>query len=355
MDIRSLPIEWIYFSFSFLFAVFLTTVLTPLMLQVGMTDAPDDRKHHNGSVPLVGGVMMFLVVGGLSLLLLPHTPTVLWILGACALVTLVGAYDDRFTMSYKLRLVAQIVAGYIVVWGVGDRLLTLGELVPGWVVPLGVLAVPLTVLGVVAIINAYNLIDGMDGLAGGLALVASTGLYVLLGDQVSDTSERILVLLNGALVAYLLFNLHVFPNSTTKVFMGDAGSTFLGFVIVVFLIRYSQTDNAVMHPVTAVWLVAVPLTDMSLTFFRRVQRRRSPFHPDRTHVHHIFLKARFSQRATLLIILVWAVFLAATGIALERAGAPEWLSLLLFLVSVAVHAYVLSHAWRIARYFNIDR
>ncbi len=350
-----LPAELLYFVFSFLFAVFLITVLTPLTFRYGWTDAPDTRKRHAGSVPLLGGVVMFLVVGGLALLLLPKTSSILWLLGACGLVTFVGAYDDRFTMSYKLRLLAQMLAGFVLAFGVGDTLLSFGELVPGWVVQLGILSVPMTVLGVVAVINAYNLIDGMDGLAGGLALVTFVGLFVLLNNEVSDTSEMILILMIGALAAYLLFNLHVFPNTTTKIFMGDAGSTLLGFVAVAFLVRYSQGDNAVMNPVTALWLVAVPLTDMTLTFFRRLQRGRSPFHPDRTHVHHIFLRARFSESTTLLIILGWAVFLASVGIGLEWLAAPEWLSLVLFLISALMHSFVLSHAWRIARWFNIGR
>lgn len=347
----SLPVELLYFVFAFLFAVFLITVLTPLTFRFGLTDDPCKRKRHSGSVPLVGGIVMFLVMAGLTLLILPMTRTAAYLLTASALVTLVGAYDDRFTMSYKMRLVAQVIAAFVIIYGVGNVLQSFGQIIPGVEVRLGYLAVPVTVLGIVGVINAYNLIDGMDGLAGGLALVAFVGLFVLLRGQISLTSEIILVFLSGALVAYLLFNLHVFPSYTTKVFMGDAGSTLLGLIIVAFLIRYTQGASKVFEPATALWLVAVPLTDMCITFFRRLRHGRSPFRPDRTHVHHIFQRARFSQSATLIIILLWATFLAAVGIFLERLGVPPYVSFGLFIVAFAIHAVFVARAWQISKFF----
>lgn len=352
MTLLDLPTGVLYFLFSFLFAVFLITVLTPLTYRWGLTDNPDKRKTHKGSVPLIGGIVMFVVMAVPSLVLLPLSPTVLYLLLACLILTAVGVYDDRFNMSYKLRLAAQIGAALVLIFGVGDVLVSFGTLVPGLEVPLGWFAVPVTVVGVVAIINAYNLIDGMDGLAGGLALVAFVGLYVLLAGEVSGTSEMILVFLVGALVAYMLFNLHVFPDYTTKVFMGDAGSTLLGFVIVAFLVRYTQAPGEVFEPVTALWLVAVPLMDMVVTFVRRIRHGKSPFHPDRTHVHHIFLRARFTKQATLMIILGWAALLAVLGIGMDKLGAPAWLSFLLFLGAFAMHAAVINNAWKISKWVH---
>lgn len=357
--VSQIPVELLYLCFSFLLTAFLITAGTPLAERLGLMDDPDHRKRHDAPIPLVGGAMMFLALFALSLVLLPVTTTLLYLLAAGGLLMMVGLYDDRFSMVYWLRLLAHISAGLILVFGVGDTLNSFGALLPGLgEIQLGWLAVPMTVLGVVAVVNAFNLIDGMDGLAAGLALVAILGLLLLLHGRISLASEIILMFMAGALLAYLMFNLHLFPALTRKVFMGDAGATFVGFVLVAFLIRYSQFSpdtSRVFQPVTALWLVAVPLTDMVITFSRRVRRGQSPFHADRTHIHHIFVRAGFRKETVLAIIVLWAMLLALVGVGLHYLGVADWLSFVLFLLACGVHVWVVGRAWQISKWFHRHR
>lgn len=346
---QNLPQGILFFVLSFLLTVFFVAVLTPSLIRLGFTDTPSERKLHKGLVPVVGGIAIFLVMVLFTHLLLPPSSKSFGLLLASGLLALVGAIDDRFGISYKIRFLTQIVAALIVIFVMGNQLSSFGQLAPSVQVDLGVLALPITVLGIVAIINAFNLIDGIDGLAAGLAMVSFFALWILLQGQVSETSEFILIVLLGALLAYSLFNLHVFPRFTQKIFMGDAGSTLLGFVIVTFLVRFSQDTSAVFRPVTALWIVAVPLTDMLLTFLRRLRHGKNPFRPDRTHIHHIFQRARFSQPVTLFIILGWAAALSVIGIALDWLAVPDYWSFGLFLVTVALHAMFISYAWKISK------
>jgi UDP-GlcNAc:undecaprenyl-phosphate GlcNAc-1-phosphate transferase len=150
---------------------------------------------------------------------------------------------------------------------------------------------------------------------------------------------------------FLLFNLTIRPFSKTKIFMGDAGSTFLGCAVAIAMIHFTQSRHAVIQPATALWLVAIPLMDMASTMVRRISKGRSPFHADRTHLHHILMRAGFSQRQALMAIVLVATVLAGIGIFLERVWPQsEVVSFTLFLITFGLYfKFIFKHAFKFAK------
>lgn len=282
-----------------------------------------------------------------SLIFVKPTVELLYFLAAAGLVTITGALDDRFDINYRARLFIQFIAAGLLVFGAGDVLTSFGNILGPYELTLGWLAIPVTIFAIAGLINAFNMVDGIDGLAGGLSLISILGIYLLTKGQISADSTTILALIAGALLGYLVFNLHLFPRITKKVFMGDAGSMFLGFVVTAFLIRYTQGEKQVFAPVTALWLVAVPLFDLFTTTLRRVRHGKSPFHPDRTHMHHIFMRAGFSSRATLAFLMSYAMCLFIVGYLLRNTH--ETAQLTAVLAAFASHNIIVAHAWKTAK------
>ncbi|EAR07900.1 undecaprenyl-phosphate alpha-N-acetylglucosaminyl 1-phosphate transferase [Reinekea blandensis] len=341
----------IEFISAFIGVFIVSWMLTPLSAKVGLVDKPVGRKQHKGDIPLIGGLAMFASCSVAALFFVPHSSEMTYLLAACGMLVMTGSIDDRFDLHYYIRLGVQALATAMLIWGANTQLTSFGNLFGFGEIQLGWLSIPVTFIAVIGMINAFNMIDGIDGLSGGLTLISAIGLYFLIGDKISDGAQNILLLLMGALTAYLILNVHIFPKWTTKIFMGDAGSMVLGFVITSFLIRYSQESKEIMMPVTALWIAAIPLLDILVTTIRRVRHGKNPFHPDRTHVHHIFLRAGFSKATTLTILLVIQTLFICIGVMLQR-NAPPLGSLLVFLVFFTGYLNAIGHAFKLAKYLR---
>ncbi len=319
------------------FLVFIVTlvflfVLRPLAIAVGLVDVPGGRKRHGMPVPLIGGICMSVGVGfGASLVEHP----VFWnpALLAIYVLVVVGTIDDRFELPPNVRLIAHTCAALLLVFGSGATVTHLGSPL-FFALPLGVAAVPFTLLFVVALINAFNIIDGLDGLAGGIALVA-LGAMAIIGIG-TDVFPLIMILV-GALLAFLLFNFPFGVNSTVRTFMGDAGSTFLGLGIALVGISLSQGPVARISPVVGLWLIAVPVFDFFSTIIRRLFDGRSPFVPDHEHLHHVLTDNGLSQRATLGWMLFLAAVFAMVGILSDLFVAPDGPMLLMWLLAGTIY------------------
>ena len=199
-------------------------------------------------------------------------------------MVIVGVLDDMHELSSRARFVAQITAALLMVsWG-GVVLVDLGALhLDDSMFELHGMDVPLTVFCAVGVINALNMCDGIDGLAGGLSLVPLAGLA-----WIAQGAEReMLLLLCIVVVAFLLFNLRLPGRRRALVFMGDAGGMFLGFAITWFFIAMSQGEGRLMTPLTALWLLLIPLFDTVWLIFRRAGTGRWPTNPDCEHLHHV--------------------------------------------------------------------
>jgi len=195
------------------------------------------------------------------------------------------------------------------------------------------------------------MVDGIDGLAGSLTIVSMVSLLLLANGHASDNQVALLAYMATSIFVFLLFNLTVKPFSDSKVFMGDAGSTFLGCAVAIAMIHFTQSSDAVIKPATARWLVAIPLMDMTSTMFQRVSKGKPPFHADRTHLHHILMRAGFSQRQALMAIVLAASVLAGIGIFLERVWPQtEVVSFGFFVLVFGLYfEFIFKHTFRFAK------
>lgn len=312
-------------------------------------DQPGGRKDHLQATPLIGGVAIFCAF--LLLLLTLDTSLGPWrsFFLASAVLFIVGLLDDFQETPPWSRFAAQIGASLIIVlWG-GAVLHNLGGLFSNQDVMLGAFAVPFSIFCCVGVINATNMLDGLDGLAGVVLLTFFGTLLLLAWHAGLEQDTKILLLICGALVGFLLFNFRFVGSRAATVFLGDAGSMFLGLAVTWFLIRFTQEPVSLLRPMTAIWLFALPIMDTVAIMTRRAVRGRSPFAPDREHFHHILLVAGFSVRTTVLIVLGISLLMALLGLAGEWAGVPEFIMFYVFLLLFAVYYWSMNHAWKVMR------
>ena len=318
---------------AFIGVVLAICVLRPLAPAAGLIDLPGGRRQHADAVPLIGGLA---IAQGLLLALalragtglggtvsgqLPPPPALL----AAALVVLAGGLlDDLHELSARVKLLFQIIAASLLAgWG-GTLVLHVGALVSPEVQGLGVaLVVPFTVLGMVGVMNAVNMIDGADGLAGGVALSALLWFGVAAALAGLAGHVWLISLIAAAVAAYLCFNAGGPLARKYKVFLGDAGSLLLGLLLAWIAIELAMAPAAAVSPIAAVWILAVPICDSVSLMLRRMLRRRSPFSADREHLHHVLQDAGLSRAAA--VGLMVAINTAFGGIALwaQRNGVPE--------------------------------
>jgi UDP-GlcNAc:undecaprenyl-phosphate GlcNAc-1-phosphate transferase len=310
--------------------VALLVTLRPLAPAIGLVDRPGGRKRHHGEVAVIGGLAMF---GGYSVgaLLLPASMhALLPSLPSLAMLVAVGAVDDRLSLGASMRLFVQLTAAIIMVYS-GDatieRVITWND---GSFISLGAWAPAFTVLAVVTAINAYNLVDGLDGLAAGLGFIALTS-FLLLSVMTEAGLEPALALACGAVTAFLAFNAPIGINQRVRCFMGDAGSTMMGLLVAWFGIRIGQNVDGRLNPTIVLWVTAVPIMELIVSFGRRLAQGRSPFSADADHFHHVLLRAGFSVPATCAILLSISLTFSLCGLLLEYLGVDGGNSLMLLL------------------------
>ncbi|EJF32155.1 MULTISPECIES: UDP-N-acetylglucosamine--undecaprenyl-phosphate N-acetylglucosaminephosphotransferase [Enterobacteriaceae] len=320
--------------------------------RVGLVDKPNFRKRHQGTVPLVGGISVFAGVCFTFLIgnyYIPH----LWLYLLCAgTLVLVGALDDRYDISVKIRAAVQAIIA-IVMMVIGNLYLgSLGYILGPWELVLGPFGYFLTLFAVWAAINAFNMVDGIDGLLGGLSSVsfAAMGIILLLDGQHSLAMWCFAMIV--AILPYIILNLGLLGRRY-KVFMGDAGSTLLGFTIIWILLETTQGKTHPISPVTALWIIAIPLMDMIAIMYRRLRKGMSPFSADRQHIHHLIMRAGFTSRQAFVLITLAAALLAGIGVAGEYVHfVPEWLMLALFLLAFVLYDFCIKRAWKVARFIR---
>jgi UDP-GlcNAc:undecaprenyl-phosphate/decaprenyl-phosphate GlcNAc-1-phosphate transferase len=307
--------------------------LRPVAFAAGLLDRPGGRKTHHGLVPLIGGLAMFVGISTGVSLLSPGYAHLGTLLGVLASLVVIGVLDDRFAISAWIRLAVHIGAAALLMIGTGVRVHSLGPFLGGAEV---VLSVPLqqiiTVLLLVGGINAFNMLDGMDGLAGITASLALAGLAILGNlDGVPAADVGICIVVAACVVSFLLFNVPSRRNRRLRCFMGDAGSTLLGALIGWLCIAISQQPAVghSPHPVTVLWMVAIPLIELWSTVIRRLRQGKSPLWADDKHMHHILQRAGLSVRATFALYALVNLALIGIGTALHEAGVPDWVSMTL--------------------------
>ena len=296
----------------------------------GLVDDPGGRKRHGTAVPITGGISItigFFLALALSLPALSHQ---LVLLVSIALLALIGVLDDIGEVSPRTKLGVQILASVLMTSWASHFLLHLGDLFGRGDIPLMNWGIPLTVFATVALINGINMLDGLDGLAGGLVFVI-LGFFAGFARWSGDVASlKILVVLMGALAGFLLFNLPHPWRGHRRTFMGDTGSLVLGFVVAWYSIGLTQGARqgagAAVPPVVMLWVTGIVLFDLFTVTIRRVLRRRDPAAPDRAHVHHLLLRRGMSPAHAVAFLLVVNLGLGAMGTLGWAVGVPEtWL------------------------------
>jgi len=328
--------------------IFTVYLLWPIAGKIGLLDSPGGRKRHVGNVPLIGGIAMFIGFTFGCLTLAQPLLSYRSLFAGSAIVVLLGIIDDMHELSPRLRLVGQFFAAFIICIFGGAVLHNLGNIffIDNIYLPAG-LNYAISILAIMTLINATNMLDGADGFAGSINLIQCGFLAFLSWRHGQVVEGQILCLLLVVIIGYLIFNFpSVSGQRVKKIFMGDAGSTFLGLTVSWFCINLSQAPNPVAKPVTFLWIIAVPLLDFLTVVIRRILKRRSPFSADREHLHHLLQAAGFSSFQTVCTVIIASIFFGMIGILLNHYNVPEGVSFLLFLAVLVICFYALLHAWR---------
>jgi UDP-GlcNAc:undecaprenyl-phosphate/decaprenyl-phosphate GlcNAc-1-phosphate transferase len=281
----------------FLLSALVTALMIRLMLpvahRVGLVDRPGGRKHHSDATPSIGGLAM---VAGVLVTAAWHasSPAFMAFLAAGLLLLVVGVIDDAIDVPWPWRILAQTIAALIMIYWGGVRVDYVGQVFTSTPLELGPWAVPFTVLGTIGVINAINMFDGVDGLAGSLCLAALAMLTMAAWYSGNVSLVQYVLPILAVVAVFLVFNMRLPWQRRARVFMGNAGSAFLGLTMA--WVAFSLTQNAAhpVSPVLAPWLFAAPLIDCIVLTIRRMKLGRSPFRADRDHMHHLLLEAGFS-------------------------------------------------------------
>ncbi len=294
----------------------LIRILIPRARRYGLVDRPAAGRKDSGSgTPTIGGLA---IVAGLALTALlaqfaGQVHPAFW--AGLFLIALSGTLDDLFDLQPAIKFAVQIAAALLMVYWGGLQLHTLGSLVSDNPLLLGRLAVPLTVFAVIGVVNAINLCDGADGLGGGLAFIAVFWIALMSAIGANSGTLELSLGLLGCIAAFLTCNMRSPWRSRAAVFLGDAGSLSLGFALAWLTVAAARLDAPLFAPVTAIWLVAIPISDTIVCMSRRLLKGQNPFRADRTHLHHILIDLGMSVGGAVALIHLIAFVLAAAGVA----------------------------------------
>ncbi|MGD9583353.1 MAG: MraY family glycosyltransferase [Lysobacterales bacterium] len=315
----------------------MTLVLRRFAAALGLLDHPGGHKQHADPVPAVGGIAIALgLLAGLGWLGVATMAAFGAVLAAAAILLLVGLADDRRGLSPRLRFLVQALAAVVMAAGGGILLHDFGTLLDGHtLLSLGWLAWPLTVFCVVGLINACNMSDGHDGVAGSQVALALLATGVLLAWE--GSLGRLAAVLLSAVVGFLFWNAPW--RGAARAYLGDAGSLLLGGLLAALLVTSSQGAGRGFEPVVALWLYALPLIDTVSVMWRRHAAGLPMFAPDQRHLHHLLTRLGLGPRAVWLAITAIALVFAVVGVAAARCHWPAPLLAIAFvLLALGYHA-----------------
>ncbi len=321
------------FLISFVVVAALIPVACIVARKAGLTDKPGGRKDHEGEVPLVGGLVIVPVFIIVSVLMGADFNAYWPLYAGLSTLLLMGLLDDRFHIRAGVKFAMQFLVALLVVFPGNAMIYQLGNLFGFGDFGLGVMAIPFSLACVMLVVNAINLMDGLDGLASGVSFVilcwfASTGLSI-------HTPQILIVL--GGIAGFMLYNMRAPWRAKASVFLGDAGSLSLGLIIAWYAIHLSAEDARMIEPIAVAWVIALPIWDECAQFYRRVREGRHPFSPDRGHFHHHFIQAGFTPGKAVSMILGIIGLTGFVGIVGIKMGAPLACLTVVWIIGILAH------------------
>jgi UDP-GlcNAc:undecaprenyl-phosphate GlcNAc-1-phosphate transferase len=295
---------------AFAAAAVLTPLVARLARRVGAVDGLKERGLANAATPLLGGLAIFAGTLLAALLFLPQSPRTEAILGGAALITAIGALDDARELPPGVKLLGQIAAALILVLSdVTVQTFTLPFLGH---VDLQEFGGPVTLIGLVAIMNVVNFSDGVDGLAAGVCAISAAAFSVIAFDLDRDSAGILAAITAGAALGFLVHNFY-----PASVFMGDCGSNLLGLLLGAIIVEGSLKTNALIALIGPLVVLTVPFLDTGFVIAKRLKYRRPVYRGDSNHFHHRFHRMGFSQRRTVLYLYGWTITMAGVAVALR--------------------------------------
>jgi UDP-GlcNAc:undecaprenyl-phosphate GlcNAc-1-phosphate transferase len=319
-----------------------TPVVKMLAQRMGAVDVPkDNRRMHSHPIPRMGGLAIFFGFILSTLVFVPMNDQYRGMLLGAVVIVVLGIFDDIYSLKASFKFAVQIAAALIALFS-GNVISALSNpnifsQNPVW--ELGWLAYPVTVIWIVAITNSVNLIDGLDGLACGVSTISSMTMLVI-ALVVSDLPVALLMAaLAGGSIGFLPYNLN-----PAKIFMGDTGSTFLGYVLAVVSIQGLFKFYAIISFAVPFLMLGLPIFDTTFAFIRRIAHGQSPMHADRSHVHHRLIDMGFSQKQAVAVLYVISAILGLSAVVLATTNALKAMLVLLALCAAgAVAARIFTH------------
>lgn len=294
----------------------LLIILYNLSFKLKLLDYPNDRKIHSKPIPIIGGLLIFFSIFINTFFFNFNFHLNIFIYFS-SIIIILGLLDDIFEINPYIRLLLQIVSSLFIVYysihitSLGDYYLFNKYLFS--INNLKIIGVLLTLLSVLCLVNAFNFIDGLDGLSSSLLMVSSITLYVFANQLNSIKIEEhfFLIIFFYYNLLFFLFNKSIFFK--IKIFYGDSGSTFIGFIFSWVLIYYAHPNQSFIHPVLAIWCITLPIYDFLFVIFHRLFKKINPLMPDNNHIHHILLRKYKSQTLTLSLIILLSILLNLFG------------------------------------------
>ena len=322
-------------KFLILYSCIITSILiigfSFVAKKINFFDIADSRKIHQGKIPLVGGLALLLNLYFFSFFL-NFSYNLKLIIFSSLIVFIISMIDDFIEVRPIYRLLFEIISSLIVIGG-GVVLSSLGQYSFTANLELGAISLLFTIFAITVFINANNFIDGIDGLCASYMIISFSSLMFYSSVQLDQNFLYFFVIIISSLLCFLFFNFNIIPNS--KIFLGDAGSITIGFILSWILILFAE-NNYIAHPVLAIWIVAYPIFDLVSVVIIRISNRSNPFYPDQNHLHHLLLNLNIGKKSILSIIIALNLFIQISGFYIYQYLGSDY-SIVIFLIYLLIY------------------
>lgn len=321
------------FVISTIISLLMTPVAKKIAIRVGAVDIPkDNRRVHNKPIPSMGGIAIYISVVITALLFLKIDKALISILIGGTIIFISGLIDDLRDISPRTKLAFQIIAAIVLIFG-GIKIdaITNPFTKTSNLIGLNGFAIPITIFWVVGITNTLNLIDGLDGLAAGVAMIASLSFLFVANKLHSSPVMVMSAIVAGSCLGFLPYNFN-----PAKIFMGDTGALFLGFMLAALSIEGVMKSVATIAVIVPIIILGVPIFDATFAIFRRLLNGRSIAEADKGHLHHRLLKLGLTQRQTVLILYTISAVFGICAILIAKANSKRAVifSVIVFVITI---------------------